>query len=241
MLTHNVRSIDTIMTALVMPLMILLAFVFVLGGAMNTGPVRYVDFVVPVVLLMCVASGVAYTAFRVNNDATGGMFTRLRTMPIAHSALLGGHMLASVIVNAVSVGVLLALALAIGYRPTADAAGWALTFALLLAAVAAFSAMGVAFGILAKTAEGASVFSYPVIGLLFVSSGFAPVETMPAGLRAFADHQPLTPVINAIRDAQISQPSAGQVGVAFAWLAGLGIFFAIIASWAFRRSKARQL
>ncbi|MDR1790284.1 MAG: ABC transporter permease, partial [Propionibacteriaceae bacterium] len=116
MLKHNVRSADTIMTIVGMPLMLLLAFVFVLGGAMNTGPIRYVDFVVPVLLLFCITCGSAYSAFRVNADIITGMFTRFRTMPIARSAVLGGHIVASVIVNAVSVILIGLIALLIGYR-----------------------------------------------------------------------------------------------------------------------------
>ncbi|MDR2380316.1 MAG: ABC transporter permease, partial [Bifidobacteriaceae bacterium] len=203
MLKHNVRSVDTIMTVLAMPLLILFAFVFVFGGAMNTGAIRYVDFVVPVVLLMCIASGVSYTAFRANRDVTEGMFTRFRAMPIARPALVAGHVLASVIVGAVSVAVILVVALLIGYRPRADVAGWLVTAGVLTLTLVAFCLMGVTFGLAAKSAEGSGVFSYLVIGLLFVSSGFAPTSSMPAPLRVFADHQPMTYIINAIRDTQL--------------------------------------
>ncbi|HWO52268.1 MAG TPA: ABC transporter permease, partial [Ornithinibacter sp.] len=102
MLKHNIRSIDTIMTVLITPIMLLLAFVFVVGGAISIPGVKYVDYIMPVILLMTVASGVAYTAFRVNNDVTSGMFARLRTMPIARASILGGHVVASVVINAVS-------------------------------------------------------------------------------------------------------------------------------------------
>jgi ABC-2 type transport system permease protein len=240
MLKHNIRSMDTVMTVLAMPLMVLLAFVFVLGGAMDTGDIAYVDFIVPVVLLMCVASGVAYTAFRVNRDATSGMFTRFQAMPVARSALLGGHIAASVIVNAVSVAVILAVELLIGYRPKADVAGWALTVALLLLTVVVFSVIGVAFGLAAKTDEGSGMFSYLVIGLLFVSSGFAPTSSMPAPLAVFADHQPMTAIINAIRANQLNLPDQGATPAAFAWLAAMLAVFTALAGWASRQAAKRQ-
>ncbi|MDR3359621.1 MAG: ABC transporter permease [Bifidobacteriaceae bacterium] len=238
-LKHNFRSPDTIMTALAMPVMILLVFVFVLGGAMETGAVAYVDFVVPVVALMCVAMGVSYTAFRVNLDVTSGMFARFRAMPIARSALLGGHVAASVVVNAVSLAILGAIAFLIGFRPQADLAGWALATALLALVLAVFSTMGVAFGLAAKTNEGAGMFSYAVIGLLFVSSGFAPTATMPAPVRAFADHQPMTAVIDALRGAALGHPAAADTGAAFAWLVAMLVVFAAFALWANRASANR--
>jgi ABC-2 type transport system permease protein len=241
LLKHNIRSPDTIMTTLGMPVMMLLAFVFVLGGAMATGATRYIDFVTPVILLLCVASGVSYTAFRVNLDVSTGMFTRFRTMPIARSALLGGHIAASVIVNAISLAVVWAVALAIGLRPRADGAGWAATAVILVLVLLAFSVMGVAFGLAAKTNEGAGMFSYLLISLLFVSSGFAPTATMPAALRAFADHQPLTAIINALRDAQLGAGEASEVTVAAAWLGGIGVVFSVLAVIGDRRAAGRPL
>jgi ABC-2 type transport system permease protein len=239
-LRHNTRSPDTIMTVVGMPLMILLAFVFVLGGAMSTGAIPYVDFVVPVVLLMCISSGVGYTAFRVNLDATNGMFSRFRAMPIARGAVLGGHLVASVIVNAISVAIVLAVAFAIGYRPSAGTGAWALTAAVLIAALVVFSMLGVAFGLAAKTSEGSSVFSYLVMGLLFVSSGFAPTSTMPAGLAAFANHQPMTAIIDSLRSAQLSLPDQGSTPRALAWLAAMLLAFTALAAWANNRAATRR-
>jgi len=237
MLKHNVRSPDTIMTTLVMPVMILLAFVFVLGGAMNTGETRYVDFVVPVVIMFAIVSGVSYTAWRVNQDVTTGMQDRLRTMPIARPALTGGHVVASVVVNVVSVVILFGLALLIGYRPRAGLAGWGVTVGLLVAALVAFTIMGVAFGLLARTSEGAGMFAYVVMALLFVSSGFAPTSTMPAGLRAFAQYQPLTPVIDAIRGAQLGSGDAITTWAGLGWLVVIGVAFGTLAAVAARRPR----
>lgn len=239
MLRHNVRSIDTIMTVLGTPVLILLAFVFVIGGAIDIPGVRYVDYIVPVVVLMCIASGVSYTAYRINQDVSSGMMTRFRTMPIARSAILGGHAVASVAVNGVSVILVLLIAVGIGYRPQAHAAGWALTGLLLFLVLLGFTLVGVAFGLAARTVEGASLFSYLLIGLLFVSSGFAPTTTMPAGLRAFADHQPMTSIVNALRDAQLGQASP-STWPALAWSVGIIMVFGVLAHAVERRSAARQ-
>lgn len=228
MLKHNIRSLDTIMTVLITPIMIMLAFVYVIGGAISIPGITYVDYIMPVILLMTIASGVAYTAFRVNNDVTSGMFARLRTMPIARGSILGGHVVASVIINAVSVVIVFAFGLLVGYRPHASAGGWLATIGLLLLTLIAFTTMGVTFGLIAKSAEGSSMFSYLLLGLLFVSSGFAPTDTMPTGLQVFADHQPMTPLIDALRSAQLGQPYAASLWIAAAWLIGITFAFAIL-------------
>jgi ABC-2 type transport system permease protein len=188
-------------------------------------------------LLLCVANGIAYTAFRVNHDVTDGMFTRFRAMPIARFALVGGHVLASIIVNAVSVTILIGASFLIGYRPSAGLTGWLLSGAVLVLALVAFSEVGVTFGLAAKTDEGSGMFAYLVMGLLFVSSGFAPTETMPGPLRAFADHQPMTTIVNTIRNAQLGLPDDGDALGAVLWLSGIIIAFAFFANLANRRLK----
>lgn len=229
MLKHNIRSVDTIMTVLITPIMILLLFVFVIGGAISIPGVTYVDYVMPVILLMTVASGVAYTAFRVNNDVTSGMFARLRTMPISRASILGGHMVASVTINAVSVLLVFAFGLLVGYRPHASAGGWLATVGLLLVTLISFTTVGVAFGLISSSAEGSSMFSYLLLGLLFISSGFAPTSTMPSGLHVFADHQPMTPLIDSLRTTQLGQPTGAAPWIAAAWLAAITVVFALLA------------
>lgn len=228
MLKHNIRSMDTVMTVVGMPLLILLLFVFVLGGAMDTGSTSYINYVVPAVLLVCIASGVSYTAFRVNADILSGIFDRLRTMPIARSAFVGGHVLSSVIVNGISCLALFLIALLIGYRPGADIAGWGIALGLLLFALIAFATIGVAFGIMAKSSEGSGMFSYLLIGLMFVSSGFAPTSTMPPALQIFADVQPMTPIINSLRNALLGQSVDAQIAAAIGWLLVLTVAFSLL-------------
>ena len=239
-LKHSLRSTDTIITVVIMPLAIMLAFVFVLGGAMKAVPGNYVDYVVPVVLFFAIASGVAYTSYHVNQDVLTGMFDRFRTMPIAHSALVGGHIVASVVANALTVVIVIGVAFVCGYRPHPGAVGGLVMVALLLATLIAFSVMGVAFGLAARSTDTASIYSYLLMGLLFVSSGFAPTATMPAGLAAFASHQPLTPIIDAVRDAQSGLVNAGTTWLAFGWLAVIVVFFAVFAVWASKRSRRPQ-
>jgi len=242
MLKHNIRSVDTIITILVMPIMIMLAFVFVLGGAMNTGVpgLRYVDYVVPVVLLLAIASGVSYTGFRTNLDVTQGMYDRFRAMPVARGAMVGGHVVSSVIINAVSVVAIFLIALVCGYRPHPGLAGAGVMVGVLLVTLVAFAVMGVAFGMAAQSSEGAGVFAYVVMGLMFVSSGFAPTSTMKAGLRWFADHQPMTPIINSLRAAQSGQVDVTATLIALAWLVAMIVGFGIMCSWAVRRVEHRK-
>ncbi|MGV1036575.1 MAG: ABC transporter permease [Candidatus Nanopelagicales bacterium] len=228
-LKHNIRSIDTVMTVLFTPIMILLAFVFVIGGAITVPGITYVDYIMPVILLMTIASGVAYTAFRVNNDINSGMYARLQTLPIARASILGGHVVASVVINAISVALVFAFGLLVGYRPHADLSGWLATVGLLLLTLIAFTTIGVTFGLIAKSTEGSSLFSYLLLGLLFVSSGFAPTATMPTGLRIFANHQPMTPLLDALRSAQLGQPINANLWIAAAWLTAMTIGFALLA------------
>ena len=236
-LKHSLRSTDTIITVVIMPVAIMLAFVFVLGGAMKAVPGNYVDYVVPVVLFFAIASGVAYTSYHVNQDVLTGMFDRFRTMPIAHSALVGGHIVASVVANACTVVIVIGVAFVCGYRPHPGVVGGLVMVALLLCVLIAFSVMGVAFGLVAKSADTASIYSYLLMGLLFVSSGFAPTDTMPKGLAAFANNQPLTPIIDAVRGAQSGQVNACTTWLAFGWLAVIVVFFAVFAVWASKRSR----
>jgi ABC-2 type transport system permease protein len=217
--------------------MILFTFVYVIGGAIDVPHVRYVDYIVPAVLLVGVASGVSYTAFRVNRDIDSGMAARLRTMPIARSAIVGGHVVASVAVNGISVAVTGLIAALIGYRPTASGTAWGISLGLIGLVLVAFTLMGVAFGLIATSAEGSAMFSYAVIGLLLVSSGFVPTSSMPKPVQIFADHQPMTPVIDALRDAQAGLLNSPALWPALAWLTAIIVVFTVVSCAAARRSE----
>lgn len=233
-LRHTFRSIDTLITVVAMPVMMMLMTVYVFGGAMDTGPIEYIDFVVPGIILYTIVSGVAYTAFRLNNDVTAGIFDRFHSMPIAKSSILGGHVLTSVVFNAFSVVIVMLIALLAGYRPGAGIAGWLLAAGILLLFTLAMTWIAVTFGLLAKTGEGAGVFSYFMLPLLFLSSGFAPTETMPGILRAFANHQPVTPIIDTVRSLMMREPAGNSALIAVLWCVGILIVFYIAAMQVYR-------
>lgn len=156
---HSTRSIDTIITVIAMPIMIMLLFVYIFGGAMNTGDVSYINYIVPGILLFCIASGVAYSSLRINNDLTKGIFERFHSMPIAKASILGGHVVASLVFNVISLLAIFLVAFGMGFRPKADVLGWVLAIGILLLSVLAFTWIAVTFGLLAKSFEGAGVFS----------------------------------------------------------------------------------
>jgi ABC-2 type transport system permease protein len=220
-LRHMTRSIDTIITVVAMPSMMMLMFVYVFGGAIDTGAVQYIDFIVPGIILMCIASAVAYTAFRVNNDVTKGIFERFHSMPIARSSVLAGHVLSSLVFNTVSVLIILLLAFVLGFRTDAGIVGWLSISGVLLLFTLALTWIAVMFGLLARSSEGASVFSYLVLILLFISSSFVPTDTMPRALRIFAENQPMTPVIETLRSLMLHRPPGRDALVAVLWFVAI--------------------
>ncbi|HWM10940.1 MAG TPA: ABC transporter permease [Solirubrobacteraceae bacterium] len=233
---HSARSIDALFTAVLLPVMLLLLFVYVFGGAMDTGG-RYVDYVVPGIILLCAGFGSATTAVSVNGDMTTGIIDRFRSMPIAASAPLTGHVVASIARNLVSTGLVIGVALIIGFEPSAGVLEWLGVLGVLLAFMAAFSWLAAAFGLLAKSAEAAGAFSFFVLFLPYLSSAFVPPETMPAGLRWISEHQPITPVTETLRALLLGTPG-GDAAVALAWCLGFAAVGAIAAAWLFRRRTA---
>ncbi len=216
-LRHSFRSVDTIITVVAMPVVLMLMFVYVFGGAMNTGTGHYINYIVPGIILMTISSGVAYTALGVNTDITSGFFDRFRSMPIAESSILTGHVLTSVVFSAVSSFIVFVVALAMGFRTGAGIVGGLSIIGIFLLYTIATTWLAVMFGLLAKTAEGAGIFAYPLIFLPFVSSGFAPTKTMPGPLRVFAENQPVTHIINAVRALLAGQPVGNSAWIAIAW------------------------
>ncbi|MBP1042323.1 ABC transporter permease [Vagococcus sp. BWB3-3] len=217
MMKHMTRSVDTIVTVVLMPILFMLAFVYIFGGAMTIPIGTYKGFIIPAILLLTVISGVAYSAFRLNKDVTNGIFERFHSMPIAKSAILNSHVLTSLIFNTTSAVVVLLSGLLIGFRPKAGLLEWLVSLGLLLMVTLAASWIAILFGLVAKSSETASVFSYLLMGLLFISSGFVPTETLPNALRGFAEHQPMTPIINTMRTLLTDGRIPSEVGLAFLW------------------------
>jgi len=235
MMKHMTRSVDTLMTVVLMPIMLMLAFIYIFGGAMTIPQEVYKGFIVPAILLFTVASGVGYTAFRLNGDIQNGIFERFHSMPIAKSAILNSHVVTSVVFNFISAMVVLLSSILIGFRPKADVLDWVMALLLLLAATYALSWIAVLFGLIAKNNETAIAFSYLLIGLLFISSGFVPTETLPKILRGFADYQPMTPIINTLRSILTDGVIPSDIWLAFAWCIGAIVIFQVLSIYVYRK------
>ncbi|MEU1754961.1 ABC transporter permease [Micromonospora matsumotoense] len=220
-LRHISRSPDTIITTAIMPIAFLLLFVYVFGGAIETGSDRYVNYLLPGILLITVVSGISYTAYRLFLDLKGGIFERFQSMPIARSAVLWAHVLTSLVANLISLVLVVLVALAMGFRSGAGVPGWLAVAGIMLLFTLALTWLAVIPGLTATSVDGASAFSYPLILLPFVSSAFVPTDSMPGPVRAFAEHQPVTSIVNTIRALFAEQPVGGQVWIALAWCAGL--------------------
>jgi ABC-2 type transport system permease protein len=220
-LRHISRSVDTIITTTLMPIAFMLLFVYVFGGAIRSGARPYVDYLLPGILLITIASGISYTAFRLFLDMQSGVFERFQSLPIARSAVLWAHVLTSLVANLISLVVVVLVALLMGFRSGAGILAWLAVAGILVLFTLALTWIAVIPGLSAKSADGASAFSYPLIFLPFISSAFVPTHTMPAPVRAFADNQPVTFIVNAIRDLFTQHPVGGHIGIALAWCVGI--------------------
>jgi ABC-2 type transport system permease protein len=221
-LRHILRSPDTIITTAVTPIALMLLFVFVLGGAIDIGPGEsYVDYLLPGILLITIASGVAYTAYRLFLDLQGGIFERFQSMPISRSSVLWAHVLTSLVANLVSLALVVGVALILGFRSGASVPAWLAVAGILILFTLALTWIAVIAGLSAKTVDGASAFSYPLIFLPFISSAFVPTESMPAPVAWFAENQPVTSIVNTVRALLAEQSVGADIWVALAWLAGI--------------------
>jgi ABC-2 type transport system permease protein len=222
-LRHTTRSLDTIITVVVVPIALLLLFVYVFGGALGeqTGSIEYVDFIAPGVIIMTVISGISYAALRLSTDLQKGIIGRFRTMPVAPSSVLSGQALSSTLSNLFSCFLVLVVAFLIGFRPPADTAAWLWFCGLLVLFTLATTWLGMFFGLLAKTSEGAGAFSYILLLLIFISPAFVPTDSMTPWLRGFAENQPMTPIIETMRSLLTEGTPGPDIWVALAWAAGL--------------------
>ena len=235
---HVTRSMDTIITTAIMPVAMMLMFVYVFGGAIDTGSQSYVNYMLPGILLITIATGVSYTAFRLSTDMKNGIFERFQSLPIARSGVLWAHVLTSLVANLISLVIVVGVALLMGFRSGAGLLAWLGVAGSLLLFTLALTWIAVIAGLTAKSAEGAGAFSYPLIFLPFISSAFVPTETMPGPVRAFADHQPVTSIVNTIRDLFTQQPVGTDIWIALAWCAGILVVAYVLANAAYRRKIA---
>ncbi|GAB3968276.1 ABC transporter permease [Plantactinospora veratri] len=232
---HVTRSLDTIITTAITPVAMMLLFVYVFGGAIDTGAVSYVNYMLPGILLITIASGISYTAFRLFTDMQGGIFERFQSMPIARSGVLWAHVLTSLLANLISLVIVVGVALLMGFRSGAGVLAWLAVAGILVLLTLALTWLAVIPGLTAKSIDGASAFSYPLIFLPFISSAFVPTDTMPGPVRAFAEHQPVTSIVNTIRDLLTRQPVGTEVWTALAWCVGILLVAYLFANISYRR------
>ena len=232
---HIFRSMDTIITVTIMPIMFMLLFVYVFGGAIHAGTDNYVNYLLPGIMLMAISSGIAYTSYRLFMDMQRGIFERFHSMPIVRSTALWGHVLTSLVSNAISVVVIILVALVMGFRSSAGVLSWLAVVVMLALFTLALTWIAAIAGLSAKSVDGAGAFSYPLIFLPFISSAFVPTESMPSVVRAFAENQPVTSIVKAIRALLSRQPVGNDIWVAVAWCVGIMLVAYIFAMRAYRK------
>jgi ABC-2 type transport system permease protein len=214
------RNLDALITSLMLPILLMLLFVYLFGGAIDTGT-EYVTYVVPGVLLLCASYGASLTAVAVCNDMTSGVIDRFRSMDVGGASFLAGHVSASVVRNAASTVVVLGVAVLIGFRPNADPLAWLAAIGILLSFVLAVSWLSAAVGLIARSPEAAAGFTFLLMFLPYPSSAFVPISTMPSWLHGFAEHQPTTPVIESLRGLLLGTPVGDSPWHALAWSGGI--------------------
>jgi ABC-2 type transport system permease protein len=235
---HVFRSMDTIITVAITPIAIMLLFVYVFGGAIQTGTDNYVNYLLPGILLITIASGIAYTSYRLFMDMQRGIFERFHSMPIARSAALWGHVLTSLASNAISVVVIILAALVMGFRSSAGVVSWLAVAGILALFTLALTWVAAIAGLSAKSVDGAGAFAYPLIFLPFISSAFVPTESMPPVVRAFAENQPVTSIVDAIRALLSDQSVGNDIWVALAWCLGILVLAYLFAMRTYKRKVA---
>lgn len=235
LMRNIMRSPDTIITVAITPIMLLLLFVYVFGGAIQTGTENYVNYLLPGILLITIASGVAYTSLRLFNDVSSGLMARFITMPIKRSSILWAHVLTSLVSNALTVVLVVLVALLMGFRPNADILNWLAVVGILGLFTLALTWLAIIPGLTAGSMEGATAYSYPLIFLPFISSAFVPTETMPKIVRVFAENQPVTSIVNSIRSLLYEGTVGNGIWTALAWCVGIMVIAYFIASHAFKR------
>jgi ABC-2 type transport system permease protein len=235
---HITRSPDTIITVSIMPIALMLLFVYVFGGAIHTGSERYVNYLLPGILLITIAMGISYTAFRLFTDMKSGIFERFQSMPIARSSVLWAHVLTSVVSSLISLVIVVLVAVLMGFRTGAGGLAWLAVAGILVLFTVAMTWIAVIAGLSANTTDGAGAFSYPIIFLPFISSAFVPTHTMPGPVRAFANNQPVTSIVNTIRDLFTQQPASTGIWTALAWCLGILIVAYALAMATYHRKIA---
>ncbi|TCJ01716.1 ABC transporter permease [Cytobacillus praedii] len=235
LMRNIMRSPDTIITVAITPIMMMLLFVYVFGGAIETGTDNYVNYLLPGILLMAIASGVAYTSLRLFTDIKSGLMARFITMPIKRSSVMWAHVLTSLVSNSLTVVVVFLVALLMGFRSSANILEWLAVAGIIGLFTLALTWLAIIPGLTAKSMEGSYAYSYPLIFLPFISSAFVPTETMPKVVRAFAENQPVTSIVNSIRALLYDGAVGNDIWIALAWCVGIMVIAYFLASKVFKR------
>lgn len=238
------RDPDELVMALVLPISILLLFVYVFGGAMQVG-VDYLTYAVPGVILLCAGYGASNTAVAICQDMTSGAMDRFRSMPIVSSMAIAGHVVTSVLKNLFVTALVLLVSVAIGFRPTAVPLAWMGAIGMIVAYVVAITCVASLVGVTVRSPAAASGFGFLMLFLPYVSSAFVPPETMPSWMRCFAEHQPITPVIETLRGLLVGLGTDGApvtdlgstAALALGWCIGISLVSATAAAWMFSRRR----
>ncbi|WP_426593942.1 ABC transporter permease [Cellulomonas sp. McL0617] len=233
---RSLRQLDTILLAVLLPVMLLLMFVYVFGGALDAG-MDYVDFVVPGIILLTAGYGSANTAVDVATDMTGGIIDRFRSLPIRPTGVLTGHVVASMVRNAVSTALVIGIAFVVGFSPSASAVDWVAALALIALYVLALTWVAVAIGTVASGPEAASGFTFLILFIPYVSSAFVPPDTMPSVLQDIATYNPITPLSDTLRGLLLGQPVGSSWPSAVLWCLGILLVGRVSAGLLFRRSR----
>jgi ABC-2 type transport system permease protein len=245
-LRHMQRYLSVTVFLVGMPIVFLLLFVYVFGGTLGAGlggpaggRAEYLEYVTPGIMLMAVAAGATGTAISVAMDMTEGIVARFRTMAIFRPSVLTGHVLGSMIQTMLSVAVVTGVALLIGFRPSASPVEWVAAAGVLAAITFALTWLSVAFGLVTKTVEAASNLPTPLVFLPFLGSGFVPTDSMPVGLRWFAEYQPFTPIIETVRGLLLGTAIGNSAVVAVAWCVGITLVGYLWARKLYNRDPVR--
>jgi ABC-2 type transport system permease protein len=221
-LTHTLRNPTAVFNAVFLPIVIMLMFVYVLGGAFDVG-VDYIDYATPGMILLAVTYGLSATSMAVSTDMTKGIINRFKVMDISRGAVLTGHLFASMLRSLIAIAGIIGVAFLIGFRPSASLLDWLGVVGFIGLVGIATSWLTIALGLAAKTVASSGMAAVPLIMLPFLSSAIVPAHTMAAGVRQFAEYQPFTPIIETLRGLLNGAPSAGDAIAAIAWCAGIGL------------------
>jgi ABC-2 type transport system permease protein len=236
---HSLRNVEALTMAIVLPVMLMLLFTFVFGGALDAGG-GYVDYVVPGIILLCAGFGASSTAVDIAQDMSDGIVDRFRTMPLRSRGVVTGHVVASLLRNLVATGVVIAVALLVGFRPTANVLEWVAALAVVALFILAITWLYAGIGIAAKNPTSASGYGFALLFLPYLSSAFVPTDTMPQWLQWIAQSQPITPIIETIRAFLFGHDPGSELWWALGWCALIIAGGSVWAAWLFRRKAGRR-